>query len=199
MAQAHEDQDQLYSLTTAGTVPVTVSLLKSWLKLEGSAEDELLTLLLKVATEWAESYCRRDFRVNVWTLLQDEFEDRILLRRDPVVSVTSVSRLVAGVFTAVPVATYYLKKGPQVGEVLLASGEAWPDDEDDREHAIQVVFTSGPHRRTDQAKLGILRHAAWLYEHRGDCDPLSGGDALGDGARQSGATAIYDQIRVSRV
>jgi len=200
VAQAYEDQDQLYSLTTPGTIPVSLATAKSWLKVDADADDQLLTLLLKVATEYAESYTRRDFRANTWTLLQDAFADRILLRRDPVASITSVGRLVSGSYSSVSASVYYLKRGQQASEVLLVSGEDWPSDEDDREHAIQVVFATQAHRSVDQARLGILRHVAWLYENRGDCDPASGdAGVIGRGALLSGATSIYDQFRVSRV
>jgi uncharacterized phiE125 gp8 family phage protein len=195
---------QVYQLTEAGTPPVTVEELKGYLKLpETDADDALLATILKAATEVAESYTRRSFRVSTWTLTLDEFCDRITLRRDPVTEITSITRLVAAVAVAVSAAVYYLKKGVQTSEVLLALDQDWPDDVDEREGAIVVTFKTGPHKRVASAKDAILRLAAYLYENRGDCGDLSavgfGTTVSTDAIKASGAHVILDQLRVSRV
>ena len=41
----------------------------------------------------------------------------------------------------------------------------------------------------------ILRHVAYLYENRGDCDPSSAASS----AKLSGATFLYDPFRVARI
>lgn len=196
-----------YTLTDPGTIPVEVPTFRSYLKLESDADDALLTLLLKSATEFAEKYTRRDLRVNTWTLLIDAFADRIVLRRDPVDSITSVKYLddqSTPVQQTVAAAVYYLKKGVQTSEILLAPDQEYPDGSTDeltvneKEHSIEIVFATVAHRCVDQARLGIMRHAAFLYENRGDCDPSVAG-SVGDAAELSGASKLYDQLRVSRV
>ncbi len=197
-----------YTLTTPGTVPVDLTVLKSYLKLTTEADDELLVLLLKSASEFAEKYTRRDLRPNTWTLLIDAFADRIVLRRDPVASITTVKYLddtsPTPVQQTVANTVYYLKKGVQVSEILLQPDEEYPDGSTDaltvneREHSIEIVFVTEAHRCLDQARLGIMRHSAFLYENRGDCDPHLAG-SVGDAAELSGASKLYDQLRVSRV
>lgn len=184
---------QFYEATARGAPPVKLEDAKVHLKLEHTdADDDLLTLILKVATEFAEGYTAQEIRVNTWKLLVDEFEDRILLRRNPVDAITSVKHLVDTVLTLVASSTYYLKKGVQSSEILLASGEAWPTDTDDRDQAVEIIFTTVAIAKLDVVRLGILRHVAHLYENRGDCDSA-------ESARKSGATLLYDQVRISRV
>ena len=190
---------QFYELTTAGTPPVSLETAKEYLRIPNPSskhpDDDLLTLLLKMSAEDAERYTGRDFRINTWTLLIDEFEDRICLNRDPVDSITSVARLVSGSFSTVSSDVYYQKKSTQLSEILLNDGETWPTDQDDIEAAIKIIFATAAHRHTDQARAAILRHVVYLYEHRGDCEPTLNVDAL----EQSGAAALLLRIRIARV
>lgn len=188
----------VYELANPGDPPVTLEEAKRHAKVTTSADDQLASALLLVATEWCEEYARRDFRANQWTLTLDEFCPRILIRRDPVASVDSVTRLVSGVPVAVDPSAYYLKRGVQSSEVLLNPDQEWPDDLDEVEGGVVVTFTTEALERIESAKLAVLRLFAWLYENRGDCEVGSGSD-LGNAASLSGASFILDQFRVSRV
>jgi uncharacterized phiE125 gp8 family phage protein len=183
---------------------MTVDEAKVYLRVAGSADDALIQLLLEAATEYAESYTRRELRANTWTLSLDEFGDedcgdRISIRRDPVASVTSVTRLVLDVATVFASSNYYLKRLQQRSQIVLVDGADWPDDTDDREQAIVVTFVTAPHRALEQIKVGILRHLAYLYENRGDCGDCSSDVVRATSAHASGAAALYDQHRVARV
>lgn len=210
---------ELYQLITPGTAPVTIEEAKAYLRLVDSPEatdDALLQLMLDAATEFAESYVRLELRANTWTLTIDSFSEylddrwrgheicdqRILLRRAPVASITSVTRLIAGVPTAVAASVYYLKKLVNWAEVVLAANQVWPTSPatDDREQAIVVTFVTAPHRALEQIKLGILRHLAYLWENRGDCPDACGTEAgRVTSALLSGAAGLYDQHRVPRI
>lgn len=192
---------QVYVLVDHGPAPVKIEEARDHLRLHSDADDGLLTRLILASTVAAESYTRRDLRANQWELLLDEFEDRICVRRDPVATIDSVEHVVSGSDVTVPASTYYLKRGVQAWEILLAEDQAWPTDTDDREQAIKVTFTTeAPRRWIEPAKSAILRLVAHLYENRGDCDPVaSGGAPMMDVVRKSGAGAILDQFRVSRV
>jgi len=124
--------------------------------------------------------------------------ERIELKRDPVDTVDSVTHIVSGSPVVVPGTDYYLKKNTQSSEVLLVDGKDWPTDTDMREQAIEVLFTTKAYRNINQIKDAILRHVSNLYTNRGDCDGCGGTDLAGS-AEKSGATAIYDQFRISRV
>lgn len=191
---------QVYVRTVEGDSPVKIDEARDHLRLHSNDDDDLISPIILAALDAAEAYTRRDFRDNTYQLLLDEFTDRICLRRDVVDTIDSVTRLVATVATAVPTTVYYLKHGVQASEILLQDGETWPTDVDVREQAIVVTFTTKAHDRLESAKSAILRLVAHLYENRGDCAVItSGGTAAMDVVRASGAGAILDQFRVSRV
>ncbi len=191
---------QFYERTKKADSPVELADVKSYLKLPSAAgpDDTLIQLLIDSATDYAEKYTTRDLRKNRWKVLIDVFTDRICLRRDPINSITLIQRQVSGVLTPVATTVYYLKNNTQFSEVLLQDGEDWPTDVDEREHAIEITFQTKAHRCLDQVTNGIYRHVSFLYENRGDCDPTGLGVTT-DAAVQSGATKLYDQVRISRV
>ncbi len=191
---------QVYVRTVEGDSPVKIDEARDHMRLHSEEDDNLVSQIMLAALDAAESYTRRDFRANTYELLLDEFTDRICLRKDVVDSITSITRLVLTVVTAVPTSVYYLKRDVQGSEILLQDGQTWPADVDNREQAIKVTFATVAHDRLESAKSAILRLTAHLYENRGDCAVItSGGTAALDVVRASGAGAILDQFRVSRV
>ncbi len=198
-----------YQLESQSKVPVTLAVAKSYLKLPPSvtADDDLVTLYLSAATDFAEHYMGRDLRDKTWTLFLDTFPERIALRRFPVDSITSIRYLDDVTPTpsqqTVASSVYFLKHNVQISEVLLDIDQIWPIDVNCKEGTVEVLFvTVGDAGRggngteyKDQSHTGILRHVAYLYENRGDCDPSSAASS----AKLSGATFLYDQFRVVRV
>lgn len=193
---------QVYVRTDPGPPPVTVTEAKDHLRLHSDADDEILTQLLHTATEAVEAYTRRDVRANTYNLLLDEFEDRICVRRDLVDAITSVSYTVSSSPVVVSSSVYYLRRDVQSSEILLQEDQVWPTDGDIREQGITIVFTTTtPAYLVEVAKSAVLRIVAHLYENRGDVDPVSSGMSVtrSDIVRKSGAGAILDQFRISRV
>jgi len=193
---------QYYEQLTAGPAPVTLADMKCYLKVTGTTDDALIQSVIDAATEFGERYTSRDFRVKTWRLLLDCFTDRIVLKRSLIAVVDSIEYLKDDVFTAVAVADTYLKTQRQESVLLLLSGESYPTDVDDREQAIKIEFTTEAFECQDSIKAAIRRHVAFVYENRGDCMDSSGSGDCGcgaDTAAQSGALAIYDQFRISRV
>ena len=212
-----------YELKTAGTVlPISVEEARLYLKSD-EGEDANLALLIRAAVQHAETYTGRDFRANTWTLTLDGFptNDRIVLRRCTVASVTAVRRFVwdentaTNVNTVVSSADYYLKQTQDWSEVLLKSNlptnspatGKWPTDvtKQQPEANVSVEFVTEPFAFIEEAKVGVLQHIAALWANRGDC--LAALSAAGGGrvalhadlAAQSGADALLDHFRVSRI
>ena len=184
----------VYELIARGAVPVLLDDMKAYMKVTSDADDDLIAMMLNAATVWGENYTGREFRVNTWALLLDAFADRICLRRDPVASITSVEYLLSGTFTAIADTTYYLKKNVQNSEVLLSEDQSWPDDLDDIEQGIKIIFKTESYRFCSDAIMnGIQRHVAWWYANLGDCSDCD------NAAKQSSVTMVYDQFRISRV
>ena len=183
----------LYTLKTAGTVPVSLDDMKAYMKVTASADDDLITSMLSSATTWGENYTGREFRANTWTLITDGFADRMSINRAPVASVASVKHLVSDVLTAIADTVYYLKKNLQFAEILLKEDQLWPTDTDAREHAIEIEFVTETYRDTDAIAVAVKRHVSYWYANRGDCADCK------QAAEGSGVTAIYDPFRIDRV
>jgi len=212
---------QVYELVSFGTSPVSLAAMKAYLKKTIVNEDSLIQTLIDSATGWGEKYTGRAFRANQWKLLLDSFSDfdntserfqhehslvhthghhhhvheteRIELKRDPVDVVDSITHLVDDSPVTVTNTDYYLKKLTQSSEVLLFEDKDWPTDTDDREQAIEVTFTTKAYRCLDEIINAIKLHVANLYVNRGDCPDIE------DAAKESGATAFYDQFRIVRI
>jgi uncharacterized phiE125 gp8 family phage protein len=190
----------LYVLKTAGAVPVLLADMKLYMKVTAAADDDLITSMLAAATTWGENYTGREFRANTWTLLTDDFSDRMCLYRAPVATITTIKYLVSDVLTTIANTVYYLKKNLQFAEILLKEDQLWPTDIDAREQAIEIEFVTESYRDTDAIATAIMRHVAYWYKNRGDCgSSSSAGCSCGDAAKGSGVTAIYDQFRIDRV
>ena len=188
---------ELYTRITPGTIPVTVegaTGLKEYLKVDTDADDDLLSQLAEVVTDFAEQYTRRDLRANTWTLQLDTFPTRICLRRDPVASITSITYLDdADAPQTVTASVYTLKKGVQRSEIILLPDQEWPSLVTDQEQHITVTFVTEATTALEQAVVGIKEMVAYLYENRGDCRV----DA--SAAKASGATLLWDMLKVAKV
>ena len=165
----------LYTRTSAGTSPVELADVKSYMKQTSTADDDLIQVLIDSATEYGEAYTGRAFRAQIWTLLIDAFSDRIALLRNPVGVITTIKYTVSGALTLIADTVYYLKKNVQCGEVLLQEDQDWPTDLDEVEHGIEIIFTTTAYQDINRIKDALYRHIAYLYTNRGDCDAETAG------------------------
>lgn len=183
----------IYQQVSVAASPVSLAVMKSYLKITTTTDDTLIQSMIDAATKWGEKYTGRDFRAITWDLLLDEFTDRIELRRDPVASVTTVKHLVSGSLVTVDSSVFYLKKLVQSSEILLNEDKEWPTNTDDREQAIEIRFVTEGYFCQDSIIDAIERHVAFWYRNRGDCPDAK------SSAESAGVTIIYDQFRISRV
>jgi uncharacterized phiE125 gp8 family phage protein len=191
-----------YDLVSQDSAPVSLADMRNYLKIPASVttDDALITALIDAATEYGEKYTGRSFRVQTFNLLLDEFSSRICLRRSPVDAITHVKHLVSDVQVTVATTVYYLKIRQQWSEILLADGEEWPDDTDEREQAIEIQFTTTKYAKADSLiDAAIMRHVAYIYMNRGECEDCSGANNIYDAGAKSGANALYNTFRISRV
>lgn len=182
-----------YFLETAGTSILTLAVLKTYLKVTGTSQDAMLTSMLTAANEWGEKYTGREFRDNTWKVLFDCFTNPLVLHRNPVDTITSVKHLVDGSQVIVDSADYYKVDHTQESGLFTVEGKEWPTDTDSRFQAVEVIFVTKPYTCEDLIKEGLLRHIAWWYANRGDCDDC------GKSADSSGVKSIYNLFRIERV
>jgi len=170
--------------------PVSTSELGAWLRLDSDEQTSLvLPILLEAATKTAMDYCNRSFLEQTVRVRYDGFPGYgtetkgldalirqpfywITLPYTPLISVDAVRIIDQNGNAEIVPATDY--------EVDLAGGRinfkkffpAFSDDE-----ILEIEYTAGYGTEGCDIpagiKMGIMKIAAYSYEHRGDCDPVS--------------------------
>ncbi len=187
-------QDFFYELVIAGDSPVTLAIMKSYLRVTSTVDDTLIQSMIDAATEWGEKYTSRDFREKTWNLLMDCFFEPIELRRSPVASIESIKYLDEdNVEQTVATTVYYLKKQTQFSQVWLQPDQEWPDDVNERQQSITIQFKTAAYYCINEIIEAIERTVAYWYRNRGDCSNCK------SAVEAAGVTGIYDQFRISRI
>jgi len=187
---------QVYTLESAGDVPVTLANAKAHLKHSSTADDAYTTTLLSTLTAWGESYTGVSFRAQGWKLLDEYFVSRILLDKAKVNVISSVKHLVDGELAVVADSVYRLKLGTYSAEILLQFGQEWPSTTDDVEQALEIEFTTAAFPETVLIQQAIFMHLAYVYVNRGDNDTSVG---LVRSAKLSGAMDLYNSFALPRI
>lgn len=191
-----------YTLVTApATEPVSLSDVKTFLRIDGSDDDAILTMLIASCRRMAEEYCQRSFITQTWRLVMDRFSDReiqlmpgfytaptpflvdgyqdIQLARVPIQSVTHIKTTnSANVQSTVSSSIYTLDADN--GRILLSEGQSWPTELRDRA-SVEVQFIAG-YGNADSVpepiKQGIMQHVAASYTDKVCADIPTGSMAL---------------------
>lgn len=197
-----------YRVTIAPTVlPVSLATVKQYLKITSTSEDDLLTIFIGAATDFAEGFTRRDFITRTYETFRDFFSDSVSegyytfgeipslgtagindsgnigfeIRRSPLQSIEQIQYFSGGSLSTVTASTFYNTVETDYSEVLTVDGADWPDDADRRLQAITITFKAGfGDADTDMPAWvteGILQHVANMWANRGDCS--SCGDKTG--------------------
>jgi|TARA_Y100000114_G_C11730800_1_gene313450 hypothetical protein len=179
-------------ITTAPTQePVTLQEFKEHLKLDDSTDERLLQFYLESARRFCEEYTKRSLAQQTITFFADAYDELadplfegfktgpylnyyknyVVLPRPPVISVTSVSTFADDdTETTFASTRYFLDNAREPARVVLRQGESFPTALRVA-NAIKVVYSAGHSLISNipaPLKVGILQHATFLYEHRGD-------------------------------
>ena len=143
-----------YDLTENGDLPISLTQAKDYLKVDNAIDNSIIQDLLATAVQFGERYTGVDYRIKTWALVTDCFEERILLRKSQIATVTSVKYLVGLAPVQVTIATtiWYLKKGRQFSEILLKDGQAWPTDLWSNESGVEIIFKTEVPRYIEEYK-----------------------------------------------
>lgn len=170
--------------------PVSISELKSSvLQIEDDEQNGWIEKCIKAATAKVENDTKRGFVTQTWKHYLDSFCDNvILLRRCPVIAVTSITYVDNdGATQTVSSSDYQVDVASEPGRVYPAYGESWPSVRSSSLSPIVVTFTVGygaasaEHYELDLARQAISILAAKLFE--GCQEPGMAYDALIDGLR----------------
>lgn len=202
-----------YTLVTApATEPVSLDELKLFLKIDGTAEDDVLSILIASARRQAEEYTKRAFITQTWALTMDGFGEldinvralgyncpppcfadgsrEIRLSRQPIQSVSNIKTTdTSNTQTTVDSAIYTLDTSG--GNILLNDGESWPTELRDFA-SVRIEFVAG-YGATDvpePIRQAILQYAATMYENRKCSDMPEGVKTLLDPFRLAEAFGV---------
>lgn len=179
-----------------GDHPVTVSELQSHLRVSG--DDDYLDSLIAAASGYASRYLGRALRETEITRQWDRKESLHNLRAEttgrrvlyltypPVQSVDRVYSIDTD-DAETDITDYTEDLISEPARILLRSYTLSRDIA-----VLRVEYTAGYTDVPDEIRHGIMMHAAYLYEHRGDTD-------VEHAVAASGAKALYDAYRVVRV
>jgi uncharacterized phiE125 gp8 family phage protein len=194
-------QSGITSTAAADAPAAKLDDLKALLRLEGTSEDDYLTGLLIACTDYAQRYLNASLLTSQWTrqydvartpgLALEQFTNKPLYLTDP--PVKSVDRVytIDDDGNESEVTNYYSDLLSFPARVIVNS---WGSSRDIA--SIRVDYTAGYGATTDDIprliQQGILQHAAYMYEHRGDCDAA-------EAQRKSGAVSLYNGYKVQLV
>jgi uncharacterized phiE125 gp8 family phage protein len=166
----------VYKLATPPSVePVSVTELKSQLRITSTSQDVMLLQLIKAARQHAEDYLRYSIVSTSWVLYLDSFPasgEPIWVQKSPMTSVTTLKYYNdSGVLiTLVKNTDYVPDYNSMPARVYEAYGKTWPTTRL-IPNAVEMAFTSGYATAADvpeQIKQAVLMIASSLYENPSD-------------------------------
>lgn len=143
--------------------PLTLAETKLYLRVDGSAEDTLITDLISVAREHAESYLKRSLLTQTWRMVLEDYAPEAL--RLPMVPLQEISeiRLVAQDGTSSVFSdTLYTIDAVNEGIRFLTTPYS---------SSIEIDYVAGFENAADIPKAiryGLLSHIAYLFDNRGE-------------------------------
>lgn len=167
--------------------PVTLSEAKAQARIDGSADDTLITSLITGARQWAEQYTNRALITQTWQFWLDacpETDEGIFgssafinLPRPPLISVSNVTSYDdSDTGTVWPSSNYYVDTIREPGRLALRQGAVWPTPTR-LTNGIRIEYTAGYGASAsavpEPVKTAIRQLVAHWYEHRGEA-ALSG-------------------------
>lgn len=197
-------------------LPVTLQQVKDQLRIFDDDNDDLLTLYIEAATEYAEQFTRIDFITRTYETFRDFFPGALNyygyyaiypyysgnigfeIRRSPLQSVEKIEYYSQGVLTLVDPSIYYNTLQQEYSVILSKDDEFWPNDADEQLQTILITFKNGIGDTSDDIpaniQLAIMQIVTAMYENRGDC-------AVCDCAQFAPATAMHllKQIRIENL
>lgn len=166
-----ETRDYTYkTLSGPDALAVSLATVKSHLKITSSFQDDLLTLYIKSAIEYAENITRRDLITRTYKTFRDFFPAPsqneghysfgqipsfnsgtssisanvgFEIRKSPIQSVEKIEYFVQGVLQVLDNTIYYNTVESDYSEILTNQGKDWPTNADQRLQTIEITFKNG--------------------------------------------------------
>lgn len=158
-------------ITGPATEPVTVSELKTHLRIDSATEDTYLGTLIQTAREDCEQFQNRSYITQTWELTLDGWPKfPIKLPRPELVSVTSVKYYdTADTETTYSTDNYFVDTSSEVGRIGLNYNITLPSTTLRPQNAVIIQYVAGYGGASDvpqRIKHAILMLAGHYYENR---------------------------------
>lgn len=182
--------------TAPATEPITTTEAKLYLRVDTSADDDLIAAMIVAARQKAEEYTLRSFITQTWTLWLDAFPygrserfwdgvvqasintlnegSRVInIPRPPVLTITHLKTYDnSDTATTFSSSNYIVDIAGAPGRIILKNGQSWPSALRPAQ-AIEIEYTAG--YGAASAVPAAIKQALYLtigyfYENRGACD-----------------------------
>ena len=125
------------------TEPVSLTEAKLHLRVDSTADDDLITTLISVARQWCEGFQNRAYITQTITMTLDKFPKVFKIPKPPLQSVSSIKYIDTGgnqqTFAA---ANYDVDVEKEPGRIALAYSKSWPSIRGDI-NSVEVVYIAG--------------------------------------------------------
>lgn len=142
--------------------------LKDFLRIDGTDNDTLISVLLSAAVDYVEGATGRGLLAQSWKQTFTYFDDIKSLYRSPVASITSVKYYdVSGAQQTLASSVYELVD-EEPARIRLKKDQSWPAT-DGREDGIEIIFVVGYGAAAaipEVLKFAVRVVVGWMYENR---------------------------------
>lgn len=132
-------------VTAPSEEPVALADMKTYLRVDGTDADTLLSSLIRAGREYCEAFQNRAYITQTLELVLDEFPDMPLnLPRPPLQSVSSIRYVdQSGVETVWDPSNYLVDPISEPGRIAFAHGKSWPSVTLQPVNAVRIQFVAG--------------------------------------------------------
>jgi uncharacterized phiE125 gp8 family phage protein len=155
-------------ITDAVAYPVTLVEAKNFIRVDYALDDNLITDIIKAATEQAEKYLNRSITTKTVKFSYTSFSNRVMLPYPPYQSITAVTVKYRGESTVLVADSDYYLSG--VKDLSIEFERYY------REYELIIDATVGYLSVPLTIKQGVLKLIARMYEYRNDFMEVSGPD-----------------------
>lgn len=156
-----------------GSELLTLSDIKTHLRLDGSDYDSILTPLIKTSRQIGENITGRDFIEKEWKTYLDAFPisncEGIELRKSKLKSITSIQYYDENnVLQTLSASDYYITEEADYSSIFLKCDKSFPRTYC-RKQAVIITFRTHYPNFPQDLEQAMLSVCSYLFENTGDC------------------------------
>ena len=181
------------------TPNANLAVVKGYLRIDGTADDALLTLLIKTATEAAEKFTSIEFLNKGFKTYRDGFPSCIVIEKSKLQSVESIKYFdLDGIEQTLDSSEYKVTNEDLYSRIYPVT--EWPEATTDGYQNVIIEFTAGFGADNtsipSDIQMAITLMVSNLYANRGDC---CGCVNANGSINPSSANALLSQYQIVRI